>query len=164
MDLKNFIPSLGKKSVPAKREEQYPFLTLQREMNNFFDSLLSGWDSGFLTDRSGSFNPRIEVAEDEKAITVSAELPGMNERDIEVSLTRDTLTIKGEKKNEKEDRREDSFYSERSYGSFSRAIPLPREIDSDKVQARFKKGILTITLPKTVQPERGIKKIAVKVS
>ena len=95
-------------------------------------------------------------------IKVSAELPGMDEKDIDVSLTRDTLTIKGEKKEEKEDTGKDYYKMERSYGSFTRSIPLPVEVDTDKVQATFKKGVLEITLPKTAKAIQETKKVPVK--
>jgi HSP20 family protein len=102
------------------------------------------------------------VSETDKEIKVSAELPGMDEKDIDVSLTRDSLTIKGEKKQETEDKGEDYYRMERSYGSFTRSIPLPIEVDTDKVQATFKKGVLEITLPKTARAIQETRKIPVK--
>jgi HSP20 family protein len=92
---------------------------------------------------------------------VSAELPGMDDEDIEVSLSRDVLTISGEKKQEKEEKGRDYYRAERSYGSFRRSIPLPAEVNADKVDAVFSKGVLTITLPKTAKAE-GRKRIIVK--
>jgi len=161
MDLKNLIP-FGKKNIPAKREEEHPFMGLQREMNKLFDDFFNSWgELRPLEGRLGDFSPRIDLAENEKSVTISAELPGMNEKDIDVSLVRDALIIKGEKKQEKEERKDQYFYSERSYGSFSRTIPLPPEVDSDKIQAEFRKGILTITLPKTAAATDA-RKIAVK--
>jgi HSP20 family protein len=160
MDLKNLIPSLGRKNVPIRREEEHPFVNLQREMNRLFDGFLQGWDKepaeGF-----GAFTPRIDMAEDEKSLILSAELPGMNDKDIEVSLSRDLLTIRGEKKHEQEQRRGNYFYSERSFGSFARTVRMPREVDADKVRAEFKKGILKITLPKTLPAGKETRKIAV---
>jgi HSP20 family protein len=102
------------------------------------------------------------VSETDKEIKVSAELPGMDDKDIDVSLTRDALTIKGEKKEEKEDKGKDYYKMERSYGSFTRSIPLPVEVDTDKVQATFKKGVLEITLPKTAKAIQETKKIPIK--
>jgi HSP20 family protein len=86
----------------------------------------------------------------------------MDEKDIDVSLTRDTLTIKGEKKEEKEEQGKDYYRMERSYGSFTRSVPLPVEVDTDKVQATFKKGVLDITLPKTARAIQETKKVPVK--
>jgi HSP20 family protein len=86
----------------------------------------------------------------------------MNEKDIDLSVSGDTLTIKGEKKEEKEDKRKDYYYSERSYGSFSRSIPLSRQVEVDKVTASFKNGVLTLTLPKTSTAIESTKKISVK--
>jgi HSP20 family protein len=161
MDLKNLIP-FGKKNIPAKREEEHPFMGLQREMNKLFDDFFNSWGELRPLDHAlDDFSPRIDLVEDEKNVTISAELPGMNEKDIDVSLVREALIIKGEKKQEKEERKDHYFYSERSYGSFSRTIPLPPEVDSDKIQAEFRKGILTITLPKTATAKET-RKIAVK--
>jgi HSP20 family protein len=87
----------------------------------------------------------------------------MDEQDIDVSLSRNSLTIKGEKKEEKEDKGKDYYHMERSYGSFSRIIPLPVEVDEASIKASFKKGVLTIRLPKTTKAVEEIKKISVKV-
>jgi HSP20 family protein len=89
-------------------------------------------------------------------------LPGVEPWDIDISLTKDALTIKGEKKQEKEDKGKDSYRMERSYGSFTLTIPLPAEIDTDKAKAEFKKGVLTISLPETVKAIKETKKIPVK--
>jgi len=160
MDIKNLIP-FGKKNVAAGREEENPFAMMQREMNRIFDSFTRGWGmDAFPT--IASFTPRLDVTEDAKAFTVTAELPGMSDKDIDLFISGDTLTIKGEKKEEKEEKDKNYFYSERSYGSFNRSIPLPRQIDTDKVAASFKKGVLTITLPKTAAAMEELKKISVK--
>lgn len=162
MDLKNLIPSFGRKSIAVKREEEHPFVTLHREMNRLFDGFLQDLrEDGFPDTFRAAFTPCIDMTEDDKAITVSAELPGMTEKDIEVSLTREALTIRGEKKDEKERLKDNCLYMERSFGSFTRTVRLPREIDSDKVQARFEKGILKITLPKTGEARKEARKIAV---
>jgi HSP20 family protein len=105
----------------------------------------------------------VDITENEKEIKLSAELPGMDEKDIDVSLQNNTLTIKGEKKEEKEDKGKDCYKMERSYGSFSRSIPVPVEVETDKVEAKFNKGVLSITLPKTAKAVAETKKIAVKV-
>ncbi len=103
--------------------------------------------------------PRLDMTEDAKAFTVTAELPGMSEKEIDLSLSGDTLTIRGERG---EGDNKSNFYSERSYGSFMSLIPLPRQVDTDKVSASFKKGVLTITMPKTAAAEGELKKISVK--
>ena len=162
MMVKNLVP-FGKKNVPGKREEDNPFSLLKREMDSLFDNFYRGFDIEPFESRLGAFSPKVDVTESDKEIKISAELPGMEEKDIDVSLQNDMLTIKGEKKEEKEDKGKDYYRMERSYGSFSRTIPLPVEVETDKVDARFKNGLLSITLPKTAKAVAETKKIAVKV-
>src|SRR5512137_57634 len=161
MDIKNLIP-FGKKNIQVRREEENPFAMMQREMNRVFDSFNQNWGLGAFPSLTGSFMPRLDVTEDAKAFTVTAELPGMSEKEIDLSISGDALTIRGEKKEEKEDKNRNYYYSERSYGAFLRSIPLPRQVETDKVSASFKKGVLTITLPKTADAMESTKKIDVK--
>jgi len=162
MAIRNLVP-FGKKDVPVKREDEHPFSLLRREMDSLFDNFFRGFDLEPFESRMGAFSPKVDVTENDKEIKISAELPGMEEKDIDVSLQKDMLTIKGEKKEEKEDKGKDYYRMERSYGSFSRTIPLPVEVETDKVEAKFKKGVLSITLPKTAKAVSETKKIAVKV-
>jgi HSP20 family protein len=163
MTTRSLLPFLGRKGLSVKREEENPFALLRREMDELFDSFYRGFDmEPFFDGHRQVFSPTMDVSEDDKEIRVTAELPGMDEKDIEISLNNDTLSIKGEKKEEKEEKGRDYYRMERSYGSFHRTIPLPREVDSDKVDAQFKKGVLTITLPKTKKAVEDTKKIAVK--
>jgi HSP20 family protein len=152
--------------LDVRREWEYPFGAFQREMNKLFDDFFGGFDlspwAPVERRLATPFTPHIDVSETDKEIRVSAELPGMDEKDIDVSLTRDALTIKGEKKQETEDKGKDYYRMERSYGSFTRSIPLPIEVETDKVQATFKKGVLEITLPKTAKAIQETKKIPVK--
>jgi HSP20 family protein len=152
--------------MQARREWELPFVSLQREMNRLFDNFFGGLSPSPWAplERGGaeSFTPHVDVSETDKEIKVSAELPGMDENDIDVSLTRDTLTIRGEKKEEKEDKGKDYYRMERSYGSFTRNIPLPVEVNTDKVEATFKKGILYVTLPKTVSAIEKTKKVPIR--
>ncbi len=157
----------GEKNVAIQRADN-PVYSLQQEMNRLFDDFFSA-DFGLtpfkgfgLSEGFGAFNPSIDVTENDKEIKVSAELPGLSEDDIEVSLSGDTLTISGEKKAEKEDKGKNYYKMERSYGSFRRVIPLPCEVETDKVNAAFKKGVLNIVLPKTPQAQKAVKKIAIK--
>lgn len=162
MTFKDIIP-FGKKSVPVRREEGSPLLDLRREMNRLFDDFFRGFSPlEPVTGYSGAFAPRMDVTETDKELTIKAELPGMDEKDVEVMLTRDTLTIRGEKKEEKEEKSGSSYRMERSFGSFSRSIPLPAEVDQDKAAAAFKKGILTITLPKNTRAYEGSRKVRVE--
>lgn len=160
MPKKSPVPS--KQAVPVKKHEMSPFADFRTEMNALFDNFFRGFALEPSWARSSAFNPKVDVKESEKEVLVSAELPGLEDKDIDVSLTRDAVTIKGEKRQEKEDKGKDYYKMERSYGSFIRTIPLPAEIDIDKVKAEFKKGVLNISLPKTAKAVKATKKIAVK--
>ncbi len=162
MTFKDLIP-FGRKTVPAGRDEEHPLLSLRHEMDRIFDDFFRGFSAMEpFADRTGAFAPRLDVTETDKELKVRAELPGMDEKDVEVTLTPGTLTIRGEKKEEHEEKNGTYYRMERSFGSFSRSIPLPREVDQDKVSAAFKKGILTITLPKSGDTEERSRKIPVK--
>lgn len=162
MTIRDIVP-FGKKNVPVRREDENPFAVLRSEMDSLFDNFFRGFDLQPFESRLGGFNPKVDVTENDKEIKISAELPGMDEKDIDVSLQKDVLTIKGEKKEEKEDKGKDYYRMERSYGSFSRSVSLPVDVETDKIEAKFKKGVLSITLPKTAKAVAETKKIAVKV-
>jgi HSP20 family protein len=164
MTLTNLVPwSFGKKRVPVRHYDYDPFTSLQREMDTLFENFFHGSDADFFGGRTSSFSPSVEVKENEKEIKVSAELPGLSKKDIDLSLSHDSLTISGEKKEEHEKNEKDCYMKERSYGSFRRIIPLYCEIDTDKVDAHFKKGVLTITLPKSAREMEKKKKIPVTI-
>ena len=149
------------KAVAESRELMNPFVSFRREMDRLMDDFFSGIDLRPPSARSEVFIPHVDVVDADKEIRVSAELPGMDEKDIEVTLTADTLTIKGEKKEEKEEKGKDYYRSERSFGSFVRTVSLPLTIETDRVSASFSKGVLTVTLPKTKQTLSGTRKIGV---
>lgn len=150
------------KALAESREMMNPFAAFRQEMDKLMDDFLGGFDLRPFSFRADAFTPSVDVVDTDKEIRVSAELPGMDEKDIEVSLTGEVLTIKGEKKEEREEKGKDYFRSERSYGSFLRNIPLPIEVDTTKVQASFKKGVLTVNMPKTTKAIDRTKKINVK--
>lgn len=163
MSLKDMVP-FGKRSSSPETQEQNPFAVLRREIDSIFDNFFRGIDAGALESKTSGFVPRIDVNENEHEITVSAELPGMDEKDIDVSVSREALTIQGEKKEEREEKGTGYYRTERSFGSFSRSVPLPVEIDQDKVSAAFMKGVLTVTLPKKQGGTGKTNKIKVNVS
>ena len=108
--------------------------------------------------------PAVDITESEKAYEVTAELPGMDEKNIEVKVANGNLTIKGEKQDEKEEKKKDYYLHERTFGAFERSFPLPEGVDKDKIEASFKKGVLTVTLPKTPEAQKSEKKITVKAA
>jgi len=124
------------------------FMDLQREINSLFDSFFEGRGLDFPR-LERAFTPVVDVNETDEAIEVKAELPGMEEKDIEVMLDGHSLLLKGEKKREHEETEGGIHRRERSYGSFLRRIPIPVEVDEDKIKASFDKGVLNIKLPKT---------------
>ncbi|MEZ0170811.1 Hsp20/alpha crystallin family protein [Microvirga sp. TS319] len=136
-----------------------PFLSLHREMNRLFDDVLRGNNLPAATGGQGdvgSFvNASMNVSETDKEIRVTAELPGVAEKDIDVSLDDDVLTIRGEKKFERKNDKENFHFVERSYGTFQRSVRLPYRVDPEQVQASFENGVLTVTVPKTERQERS---------
>lgn len=140
----------SKVEIERRRDDSY--MDLQSQMNRLFDDFFTNpfGLTPFLgnIESGGTFMPRIDIKETDKEIKVSAEVPGMDEKDIQVRLANNVLTISGEKEAESEDK--DSRYHriERSYGSFRRDIQLPAEVDEEKVTATFAKGVLTVVLPK----------------
>jgi len=110
----------------------------------------------------GGFNPRVDISETDKEYIVSAELPGLEENDVQVSLSHHTLTISGDKKAEKRDKGKNYYRVERSYGSFSRSISLPDEVDEDKIEAAINNGALKVNLPKTAEATSQRKQITIK--
>ena len=152
--------------LPVRREADDWVSAFDREMTTLMDRFFRGMEVEplGLGERlgAGEFIPRVDVSETEKLVKVTAELPGMDEHDIDVELSRDSLTIKGEKKEASEEKTKDYHHVERRYGAFQRVIPLPAEVDQSKVEAEFKKGLLSITLPKTPAAQQAHRKIPIK--
>jgi HSP20 family protein len=164
-----------KKSVPATTGAANPWQSLRSEMDRLFDRFASGWGMPSLSrvfdvepaTRTGSAfsvpTPAMDISEDAAAYRLTAELPGLTEKDVEVVVTGETLTIKGEKQQAKEQKEKNFYLSERSYGSFQRSFALPDGVESDKIAADFANGVLTVTLPKSSQAKVE-KKIEVKAA
>jgi HSP20 family protein len=139
-------------------------VAFQHEINRLFEDFWRDFDlpmSGRAERGRGFVTPKVDVSEDGKEIVVAAELPGLDEKDVEVTMSDKALIIKGEKKAEREERERGYSYRERSYGAFQRAIPLDVDILADQVTATFKNGVLTVTLPKSPDAQREFKKIAI---
>jgi HSP20 family protein len=151
-----------------------PFESLREEVDHIFDEFTRGfgrWPVGrrlfeaeplLRYETSFGSAPVVDVVEKEKEYQISAELPGLDEKDVEVSVADDMLTIKGEKKEEKEEKAKNYYLSERRYGAFQRSFQLPAGVDAEKIEASFQKGVLTVILPKTPEAQKKEKKIAIK--
>lgn len=130
------------------------------EIDRMFDDFFTR--SPFRSFERGDWMPAVDMSENEKEIVIHAEIPGMDAKDIDISLNGRVLTMKGERKQEQEDKDKNYHRIERRYGSFSRSFELPADVDGNKVNAAYKDGVLTLNLPKT--KEQSVKKIEVKTS
>jgi HSP20 family protein len=163
MAIRDLLPWKGQGQDLAPRQEErfdHPVMSLHRDINRLFDDMLRGFSMPSLPSFGRSLGwPRIELSENDSEIRVTAELPGMEEKDIEISLNDHQLVIRGEKKSEISD--EERGYSERSYGRFERRIGLPTQIDEDKIEAAFRNGVLIVTVPRTAEAVKGRKTIPI---
>jgi HSP20 family protein len=169
MTFKDLIPWNRSREINVGRGEEFPLLTLHREMNRLFDQVFRSIDvPAFSGNRSvptanwpdaWSGWPHIEVSEAESELCVSAELPGLEDNDVQVELSNGYLVVKGEKKTKTEDK--GRLFSERYYGRFERRIPV-EGIEPDRVSATFKNGVLTVTLPKTASAREQVRRIAIQ--
>lgn len=154
----------GQAPALYRDDDRNHFLSLHREMNRLFDEAFRSFDRSLPTfgglSSFGAGWPNVEISETDKKIEVTAEVPGLEEKDVEVLLDDGVLTLRGEKRSETEDK--DRQFSERFYGRFERRIPITSEIETDKVEAAFKKGVLTVTLPKSPNARSNVKRIAIK--
>lgn len=166
MSIKDLAIWNRKKEAAKNTDNQHPIDVFQdgfnRMVNDFFKDDWGLSSSFFRNDRFSSFSPLVNVSENEKSVEVTAELPGLNDKDIQVSLQDDVLTIKGEKKEEKESKNNEFHRIERSYGSFQRSIKLPCEVVSEKIKASHKNGILKIEMPKSAKARENSRFIEVK--
>jgi len=133
--------------------------SLRDEMDRLWVRFFGEWPT--LEPFHREWSPFLEMSETKDNIVVKAEVPGMEPKDIDISLTGDVLTIKGEKKQEKEEKDEDYHRAERSYGAFTRSVRLPQEVQSDKIEANYRNGVLKITLPKSEEAKK--KEVKIKV-
>ncbi len=161
-------------SVPARQPDTWR--SFRNEMDRLFDrftrdfewpsfprlfNLAPSWPE---SPAFGLSAPPVEISEDAKAYRIAAELPGLDPKEIEVVVSGDMLVLKGEKREEKEEKGKNTYLSERCYGAFQRSFMLPDTVDRDKLAADFSKGVLTITLPKKVEAQKPEKKIEVKAA
>lgn len=157
MNLKSLIP------VSRERSVANPFTSLQREIDRLFDDFTRGFPSGVASlpgNGAAALLPSMDVTETDKEIEISAELPGLEEKDVQINVADSFLTIRGEKKAEKEQKDKNYRLVERSYGSFERTLELPEGVDADAIKATISKGVLKVTVPKPAPAQA--KKIEVK--
>ena len=167
-------PSKPGKSPSILEETWQPLARLRADMERMFEDFFSGVSSS-LSGRKGAVEPfrtvermftgsapAVDLVEKENAYEMSAELPGLDDKDVRLSLKDDVLTLSGEKKEQTEEKKQGYHFSERRFGAFRRSFRLPDDVDQDKIEANFKKGVLTITLPKNPEAAKNEKKIEVK--
>lgn len=176
-------PSKSKTPANAAPPMAYsPFMELRHRMDRLFDDVFQGggfpmmardwpsvgrdldWPGGGTGAAAALADVKFDIGEDDKAIEISAEMPGMGEEDVDLTLSDGVLTIKGEKKAEHEEKDKNYHLTERRYGAFQRSFRLPDTVDEDKLRASFDKGVLRVVLPKTVEAKAKTKKISISKS
>jgi HSP20 family protein len=148
--------------VSLRRSTGSPF-GIERRMDDLLDQFFGGFSVMpiGISEMSGTFSPRMDIQETTDAIKVKAELPGIDRNDIDVSVRDGVLTISGEKKVEKEEKGTDYHHLERSFGCFTRSISLPQTVETEKVEAQYRDGVLVVTVPKSAKAVEGSKKIPI---
>jgi|SRR5271166_2415195 len=163
-----------KQATPARMPDVWQ--SFRSDMDRLFDRFAGGFglpsfrrgfdvEPAWRSESSVSLAaPAVDVTEDDKAYKITAELPGLEQKDIDITVSGDMLTLKGEKRYEKEEKDQNRYVSERAYGSFQRSFALPEGVDREKIAADLSKGVLTVTLPKTAQAQKQQNKIDVKAA
>ncbi len=151
------FPRSSRGGTPAESSRD-PFQALRQEINDLFSSFSSFPSRPW----SGDMSPRLDVCETDQELDIDAELPGFDEKDVEVTLSGDTLTIRGERQNGQEDKGKNYHVSERRWGSFTRSITLPFDADPNDVDAKFEKGVLHIAIKKPPSIVAKTAKIPIK--
>lgn len=160
-------------AAPAKAADWQPFEALRNQVDRLFHDFQTGFlqaptyrslldiEPFWRRDFGLDLTPAMDIVEKDKAFEVTAELPGLDVKDIDIQLSEGMLTIKGEKQEQKEEKTKDRYVSERRYGSFRRSLRVPGSVDADKIEASYKSGVLTVTLPKAPEAQSNQKKIPV---
>jgi HSP20 family protein len=170
------LPVNTQKTSASAPQARTPFESLRQEIDRLFDDFGGGfWRSPF---RSSAFDvvpfwsrqstwpaaPAVDFTDTGKAYEITAELPGLDDKNIDVKVANGILTIKGEKQEDKEEKKKDYYLRERNYGAFERSFRVPDGVEADKIDASFKNGVLTVTLPKKVEAQKAEKKIDIKAA
>ena len=164
--------SKPKAAVPSVFDWQSPLVDLRQEIDQAFANVMKGWPQVWEQDpfkafgmpaalAGGELSPKVEMLEANGGYEISAELPGLDEKDIAVTVQDGMLTLSGEKKAEREEKKKNYHLSERSYGSFKRSFRIPDDVQSDKITAEMKNGVMTITMPKSAERKAKARKIAI---
>lgn len=185
MELKKLAPwnwfkneEEGDHSVPVKHGEkkslyagrhQDPMLQIHRDIDHLFDQFFQGWGMprtggfGHLSDLAGEslLKPKVDLSGADQEYQLTVEIPGVSEKDVSVDISNNVMTIKGEKKLEKEEKEKNYYRIERSYGSFQRVLSLPEDVDQDGIKASFNNGVLTITMPRKALPKGEVKQVEI---
>ena len=161
MAIKYLAPRLGRTKPRVRSYDDFGLDSFDRQVNRLFNEFFRGIAPA---EQASDFIPRLNVSESENELKVEAELPGIDEKDVKVELDEDALVLSGEKISEEEKKDDQWYRAERSYGSFHRVIPLPSYMDGEKAKAKFKNGVLTITLPKLPEEKATRKIISINAS
>jgi HSP20 family protein len=162
MAITDLSPWTRARQAMTRFSEGHPFIALQRDMNRLFDNLWSEMEFPVASESRSFLRPVVEMVDKDGKFILTAELPGLDEKDVEVKIDDGALLITGEKKCETEDK--DRQFTERFYGRFERRIPLAQTVEPDKVTATFAKGVLKVTMPKAPAVSEKAKKIPVKAA
>jgi HSP20 family protein len=162
MDVKSLIPFSRRSALSGAEGD--PFASMRREMERVFDSFSRDWNLPEVFAPSGFQSPKVDLAETGAGLELTAELPGIDPKDIQLDLSEGVLTLRAEHKTQKEEKDEKKQYHliERARGSYLRRFALPFDVDEDKVEAHFDKGILKVSVPRSAQPEKAARKIEIK--
>jgi HSP20 family protein len=157
------MPTRRGSDVSRTRDDD-PFTLMRREMDRAFDDFMRGWATPATTLPEGVLNPRVNVVENNKGLEVTAELPGVDQKDIDLDLSEGVLTLKAEHMEDKEEKDENQRYHvvERAYGTFVRRFALPFEPDTERVEASFDNGVLRVWIPRSPEAEKRSRKIDIK--
>lgn len=169
-EMEHTVPVVHGKGLPYNGRHHDPLVQIHRDIDQIFDRFFqgfslptpAGWPSFSSFEGSGILRPRVDLSAGEKEYLLTVEIPGVSEKDVSLSITAGTMTIKGEKKLEKEEREKDYYRMERSYGSFQRILSLPEDVEQDAIRAGFKDGVLTVTMPRKPMAKGEVKQIAIK--
>ncbi len=162
MALTDLVPFAHRRRPAARSGSANPFERLHEEMDRLFEDFMPQASGLRGLDQRAGFLGALDLSETEEALELKVDLPGIDEDKIEITLRDGALFIHGEREEEKEEKKKNFYRSERSFGFFSRNVPLPCEVDEDKIDAQFKKGVLTVRLPKTADAKRSERKIPIQ--